>query len=305
MKIGVPDLVTNSYFPAIAAVELGFFKAEGVDIDIELIYPKTMDALRDGKIDLVAECAHDTLEAFPNWRGAKLLMTLSQHMYWLLILRSDLQVTPGDLTALEGLRIGAGIGVDIVLIHLLREAGMDPGEHGINIGPVPHSEGTSFGVTAAHALEADEIDGFWANAMGAETAIRAGVGSLALDVRRGIGPADARHYTFSALIGSDKMIRDQPDVAASAVRAVCRAQQALREDPTLAGQVGERLFPSPQAQMITDIVRRDVEFYDARISEASVRGVNRFSQAMGLMSADVAYDDVVASEFQSILTSPE
>ncbi len=30
MKIAVPDLVTNSYFPAIAAVELGFFQQEGL-----------------------------------------------------------------------------------------------------------------------------------------------------------------------------------------------------------------------------------------------------------------------------------
>ena len=304
MKTGVPDLVTNSYFPVIAAIELGFFATEGLDVDIELIYPQTMDALRDGEVDIAADCAHATLEAFPNWRGAKLLMALSQHMYWLLILRSDLHVAPGDLAALEGLRIGAGSGVDLVLIDLLREAGMDPRQHGINIGPVPGSDkpGASFGVTAAHALEAGEIDSFWANAMGAETAMRAGVGSVVLDVRRGIGPAEARHYTFSALIGSDKMISDQPDVLVSAVRAVCCTQRALREDPTLADKVGRRLFPSPQAQMITDIVCRDVEFYDAGISEESVRGVNDFSRAMGLPSGVVSYEDVVAREFRSLWT---
>ena len=101
MKIGVPDLVTNSYFPVIAAVELGFFATEGLDVDIELIYPQTMDALRDGEVDIAADCAHATLEAFPDWRGAKLLMALSQHMYWLLILRSDLHVAPATLRRLK------------------------------------------------------------------------------------------------------------------------------------------------------------------------------------------------------------
>ena len=28
MKIAIPDLISNSYFPAAAAVELGFFKEE-------------------------------------------------------------------------------------------------------------------------------------------------------------------------------------------------------------------------------------------------------------------------------------
>ena len=31
MKLAVPDMISNSYFPAIAAAELGFFKQEGLD----------------------------------------------------------------------------------------------------------------------------------------------------------------------------------------------------------------------------------------------------------------------------------
>ena len=32
MKIAVPDLISNSYFPVPAAVELGFFEKEGLDM---------------------------------------------------------------------------------------------------------------------------------------------------------------------------------------------------------------------------------------------------------------------------------
>src|ERR1051325_1682198 len=48
MKVVIPDLVSNSYFPAIAAVEMGFFKEEGLDGELELFYPgqKSYDALR-------------------------------------------------------------------------------------------------------------------------------------------------------------------------------------------------------------------------------------------------------------------
>ena len=44
MKLAVPDLISNSYFPAVAAVELGFFKHEGLDVSLELIFP--VDNLR-------------------------------------------------------------------------------------------------------------------------------------------------------------------------------------------------------------------------------------------------------------------
>ena len=59
MKVVIPDLVSNSYFPAIAAVELGFFKQEGIDAELELIYPvgKCYEALRDGKAVLTLRFA--------------------------------------------------------------------------------------------------------------------------------------------------------------------------------------------------------------------------------------------------------
>ena len=37
MRIAVPDLISNSYFPAPAAVELGFFKAEGLEMELDLV----------------------------------------------------------------------------------------------------------------------------------------------------------------------------------------------------------------------------------------------------------------------------
>jgi NitT/TauT family transport system substrate-binding protein len=55
MKIAVPDLISNSYFPAVAAVELGFFKKQGLDVSLELIAPteRAYAALRDGDVDFV------------------------------------------------------------------------------------------------------------------------------------------------------------------------------------------------------------------------------------------------------------
>ena len=106
MRLAVPDLVSNSYFPAVAAVELGFFKAEGLDAELELLFPvtRTMEALRDGRLDLVAGAAHATLAAFPGWQGAKLLAALAQRMYWLLVVRSDLGARRGEVEAVKGLR---------------------------------------------------------------------------------------------------------------------------------------------------------------------------------------------------------
>ena len=80
MKLAVPDMISNSYFPAIAAIELGCFKQEGLDVSLELIYPvdKSYAALRDGTVDFVGGSAHSALSAFPSWQGAKLLCAQAQ-----------------------------------------------------------------------------------------------------------------------------------------------------------------------------------------------------------------------------------
>ena len=299
MRIAVPDLVSNSYFPAVAAVELGFFREQGIDMELEMVFPvgRAMRAMRDGDIDFVAGPAHPTLSAFPGWQGAKLLAALSQHTFWLLVMRSDLEVAPGDVEAVKGRRIGAAPGPDAALRRLLAEAGVDP-DADVSLAPVPGSDaaGVSFGVHAAEALRDGTIDGFWANAMGAEVAVQSGMGKVVLDPRRGLGPPAARDYTFAALVSTDRLIEDSPATAEGAVRAVVAAQRALRADPSRGSEVGRRLFPPDEAELIEDLVRRDAPYYSAEISPDSVASLNEFCRKLGLLSGDVAYEQVVASQ---------
>ena len=301
MRIAVPDLVSNSYFPAVAAVELGFFQTQGMDVELEMVFPvgRAMEALRDRRVDFVAGPAHATLSAFPGWQGAKLLAALSQHTFWLLVLRSELRVLPGDVAAVKGLRIGAAPGPDAALRRLLDEAGVDLTRDGVSLAPVPGSggAGVSFGLHAAQALEEGVIDGFWANAMGAEVSVRSGIGTVVLDPRRGLGPPAAGDYTFPALVTTDRLMEDSPATAERAMRAVVEAQRLLRADPSRAVEVGQRLFPPDEAALIEDLVRRDAPYYTSEISPDSVTSLNEFCRNIGLLSGDVAYEQVAASQF--------
>ncbi len=304
MRIAVPDLISNSYFPAVAAVELGFFKAEGLDAELELIFPvpKTMEVLRDGKLDFVAGAAHATLQAFPNWKGAKRLAARAQNTYWMLVLRADLNAQMGDVGAVKGLRIGAAPGPDSTIRQLLVEAGIDLEKDNVDVGPVPGSTGAgvSFGVNAAKALEDGVIDGFWANAMGVEVAVRKGTGTVVLDARRGICPPAAVHYTFPALVTSDAVIEKDPEGVRAAVRAVVKVQRALKEEPSRATEVGERLFPAMEASMIAGLIERDLPFYDPSISEDKVKAMNGFAKDIGLLTEEAAYNQVVGTQFSGL-----
>jgi NitT/TauT family transport system substrate-binding protein len=301
-RVAVPDLVSNSYFPAIAAVALGCFTKEGLNAQHRLIFPnyKAYEALREGEVDFVAGPAHVVSLAFPEWQGAKLLMALSQGMYWLLVMRSDLEVKPGDVNAVKGRTIGAAPLVELTFKQLLAENNVDLDRDQVRIVDVKraHNRGVSFGVAAAEALADGQIDGFWANAMGAQNAIRSGVGQVVLDVRRGLGPKSAFHYTFPALVTSDKIIARDPHLVAAAVRAVVDAQRALVKNVSLAAKVGEKLFPAPEAERIVAVVERDLPYYRPEISDGALAGLVRFSHASGLLKASLTRDQMVASQFE-------
>src|SRR5262245_2718929 len=244
MKLAIPDMISNSYFPVIAAIELGCFADEGLDVSLELIFPvdKSYAAMREGTVDFVGGSAHSALSAFPQWQGVKLIAAQGQGMYWFLVMHKDLGAARGNLEVVKGKSIGAAPWVDKGLRQLLVTAGIDLERDRVKIAPVPGAAGAgvNFGVTAAKALEDRKIDGFWANGMGAEVAVRRGVGTIVLDVRRGDGPKSCFNFTMASLATTQALIDRSPQTAAAAVRALVKAQDALRADPTRATGIGRK-----------------------------------------------------------------
>jgi NitT/TauT family transport system substrate-binding protein len=305
MKIAVPDLISNSYFPVVAAVELGCFKQEGIDAEIELVFPvdKAYAHLKAGTVDFVGGSAHSAVAAFPNWDGVKLLCAQAQGMYWFLVMHADHDVKRGDINAVKGRKIGAAPWVELGLRRLLREANIDVQRDRVDIAPVPSPHGqvsVNFGLNAAKALEARQIDGFWANGMGAEVALSRGIGTVVLDVRRGDGPDSCFNYTMASLGATDRLISRDPAAAEGAIRAVVRAQAALRRDVTLATKVANKLFPKPEAALIERLIMRDLPYYDASISKGFVAGMSQFSLDMGITTRELDYGHVVADQFSHL-----
>jgi ABC-type nitrate/sulfonate/bicarbonate transport system substrate-binding protein len=257
---------------------------------------KAFDALKDGSLEFLGCSSHLVVGGFPEWHGAKLLCAQAQGMYWFLVMRRDQNATRGDLNAVKGRRIGAAHWVAMALRQLLIEAGIDVERDNVQLGPIPgaHGAGMSFGVIAAQALEDGRVDGFWANGMGAELAVRRRVGTMVLDARRDAG---VPNYTMPCIVASDRLIETQPDVAAAAVRAVVAAQKALKANPTLASDIARELFPDTEAAVIADLIARDAPYYDATISQDAISRMIDFSHAVGILKRTPAYEDIVATQF--------
>lgn len=304
-RLMVADLDSPSYFVATAAADLGFFKEEGIDIEFELVYGARSgpERLRDGTLHFFGGPAYAATRAFPAWTGAKLLCALSQYSYWFLAVRADLDVKRGDVNAVKGLRISSSTAFpNMALRYMLAESGIDLERDNVQIVPSPSTNKNEQwrGRDGVDALEQGIADAYWGNGMRVAIGEGLGVAKLHLDLRRGDGPPGARWYNFAALTTTERLINEEPQIAAGAVRAIVKAQKALKEDPSLATKVGNRLFPPNEASLIAGLVKRDAPFYDANISPEAIDGLNKFAKANGLISEPVAYDRLVASQFRQL-----
>ncbi len=303
-RLVVVDLDSPSYFVATAAVELGFFREEGIDAELERAYGALNgpERLRDGEIHFLGGPAYAATRAFSGWQGAKLLCALSQYSYWFLAVRADLDVRRGDLEGLKGLRISSSTAFpELGLRHLLREAGIDLERDRVSIVPPPRSKDEHLKYrVGVDALAQNIADAYWGNGLRLAIGEKLGVAKVHLDLRRGDGPPGARFYNFPALTTTERLIEEHPDVAAGAVRAIVKAQKALKADASPSTAIGARLFAPEAASLIAGLVARDAPFYDATITPEAIDGINKFAVANGLLADPLPYDRLVATQFSGL-----
>src|SRR5437867_10772321 len=276
MRLTVADAISPSYFVVIAAIELGFFREEGVDVEFVFSPSNPSQALKDGTVDFFGGSPFTGLRAFPGWRGGVLLCALSQYNYVFLAVRSDIKGERGDVSAVKGLRLSASVLPGLTMKRLLEEAGIDFQRDNVRIVASPRRTSQNWAWDGVDAIEQGVADGYWGNGLRADLGVKRGIAKILLDVRRGDGPPAARHWTFPALVTTARLVKEHPDIAAGAVRAIVKTQRALLADPQLAAQAAPRLFPAEEASLIAYEVARDAPFYDPTITAEMVAHISKF-----------------------------
>ena len=74
------------------------------------------------------------------------------------------------------------------------------------------------------------------------------------------------------------------------MRAIVKTQAALKANVTRAAEVGQKLFPPSEAALITDLIRRDLPYYDAALSREFIAGMTDFARRQGILDGEVPYE---------------
>lgn len=107
---------------------------------------------------------------------------------------------------------------------------------------------------------------------------------------------------MASVATTDKLIAEEPEVAAAAIRAIRRAHCMLRKDVSGATQVAAKRFPEREAELTLELIRRDLPYYDLAISREFVGKMNRFTRELGLILGEPSYEHVVAIQFSFLWT---
>src|SRR5713226_2278702 len=295
VKIGTtPSFV---FLPLYVAEQLGYFKAEGITaqfVDFEGGAEVTT-AMVGGSIDAGGTMVERPLILAEKGFGAKNLVALENKNPLFLVLRKDHPAK--TVKDLKGTKLGmtrAGSGTDLSLRALLQDAGLEPDKDVAILGVG--------GVSSANAaLKAGQVDGFMGGEpSGAVAVYQLKLARYFLDPRLGQGPKFLQFMTFPTLQASDKWIAANPQTAERLVRAVVKTLRRMREDPESAVAVGQKIFPTMDVAVIRSIISIEKNTYYPTITEEAMRTLNQFQKQTGAVKGDVAYEKVVATQFQRL-----
>ena len=196
-------LDSPSYFVATAAAELGFFKEEGVDIELEHAFGgKTgPERLRDGVLHFFAGPAYSATRAMPGWRGARIFAHCRNIHIGSWRCAPTSTSSDGDLNVLKGCGSRPRWKRRCLACAICWPRQYRPRpRQGQHCRDARGQERTVARTRAAPtSLTQGIADAFWGNGMRVAIAEKLGVGKLYLDLRRGDGAAGRSWYNFAAL----------------------------------------------------------------------------------------------------------
>lgn len=243
------------------ANDLGYFAEEGIDAEIVDFDSGSAaeQAMLTGEVDFGAGGVVNSLLVEAAGEGVTNLALFQSRPIFSFVVRDDLADEITSLEDLEGRTIGfssPGSLTDFFVRLSLESVGLDPDNDVDLVGT---------GGTDGHvaAMESDQVEVQLTWEPGTTQLVQVtGAGEMLIDLRTEEAPERVGSLVGSSLQALDNKIEENPEVAMAVTRAVVKADNAIRNDPSVLADALEDLF--------TELPREEVERI-AEIEAASFR----------------------------------
>jgi len=153
------------------------------------------------------------------------------------------------------------------------------------------------GAAATAALQSGAVDALITYEPDVTKMTTAGVGRVVFDLRTTTTEKTYSQLPTSTLQATSAWITANPDTARALVRAVTKADNVLREDPTTALPVLKALYPDLPPASVESIYKVSQAHFKPAISQQTFNEAMNIYKGAGLIKDDIAYDKVVATQF--------
>lgn len=271
---------TVFYVPAWIAERKGFFKTEGIDVEIK-VYDNAEDIDRDLRAN-VAQISISTPESVVGdvYRGGALRIVAGNAQKL-----PHFVITKKEITSLAGLR-GARVGVlsmkegtTYLVQHLARIAGLMPNEyHILAVGGAP---------TRWRLMKEGKIDAGLQPFPLSYEAEAAGFNNL--------GPVlyYIPDYQFTSVNVESGWAKSNADKVVAVLRALRNGQQYMEQHPQEAAEIAAqelRTQPALAVRALNDTARMRILSEDLSVSKPGLEYVFRSLQSAGLVAADAVFE---------------
>jgi NitT/TauT family transport system substrate-binding protein len=279
-----------SFTPIYVARAKGFFQAEGVDVDVQIVTGSSIafKGAVAGQAEFAAMGATELITAADRGLDRMIAVAAVNRAVTVSVaVRADVAAArkldagapiAQRIAALRSLTLASGSpggAIHTVVMYMLRQGGLDP-KTDVTV--------LSMGGTAPMlaALRARQIDAIAISPPAPETAAAEGLGVLLISLSRGDMP-ELGTIAYDALVTSREYAEKNPDTVRRVVRAIARASNVVLDDPAETRAIMQRAFdktdPAVMAAVIDNI--RGAFARDARFTEDMWRNAVRLNVDAG------------------------
>jgi NitT/TauT family transport system substrate-binding protein len=292
-----------TYAPLLIARELGYYRAEGLDVDILETQSgtATASALLGGSVAAGGSGYGQPLLLSEQGKSVKSLVGLEMASIYVFVVANRLDVPLDQPAALAAALRGKRVGVASLgsAGHLNAEGVL--AEHGVPAKEVTFvAIGT--GATALAAFKAGAVDALITYEPDLSQVLESGAGKAVLDLRSTRKENTYSHLPTSSLQATSEWIERNPELAAKLVRAVDRANRTLRNDPATSLAALAKVYPAIPPANLKAMYEGSRRQFDSQLTQ------EQFNLAVGIylrtrqIKSPVAYERAVATQFRPYWT---
>lgn len=242
LKLAVAS-VNEGLLPIRVAMSQGFFKAEG--IDVELVDFRgggpAVQGFASGGVDLCICAADHVVRLVSRGFDARIIVGLDEHHSYALLTKTGASYT--DVKSLKGRKIGVtspGALTDNTIRWAIKQAGLQA-ERDFQI------VNAGGGASMRAALETGQVDAGTVTSIEVPDYVKTGRFRIVTDWR-------SMDYSALVVIGRQRWVTANPAVARGFVRAVSKAARLIQSDQRVVTQGVKTLFPTMSEQTTADVV---------------------------------------------------